>query len=1086
MRQLALSLALLPILLAGATGASATSYVMASDGDLAAHSDLIAMVRVTAIESAPVAGLPATDALVEIERLIQGSAPGSSLVVRIPGGTQDRITWKIWGAPTFVPGERALLFLVAQDDGTYHVRHLMLGAFHAISVAGRSIAVRNLSEARAVPMPGQADTSETWRRPRDLDRFTAWLIDRARGTVRASDYFLAPDEVPGKFTFLSDEGLKIRWFEFDQGQSVSWRSQSSGQPGLAGGGASEFQAGLAAWTADSATNVAYTYSGQVGDGSLDRPDGTNSLLFERQIPDIDPFDCSGGGVLAVGGPWLDQDVRGTFRGEIFLRALEADIFTNVGLSCFFGSSSQPSEAAAELFTHELGHTLGLGHSCGDGDSGPCNSQAKGDATMRAFIHDDGRGARLGSDDRAGLAVLYGSGGGGGGGGGGGSGTPKTPTALAATLSGLSVDLSWQDRSTNEQGFRVYRGEDGAPLALLATLSAGAIAYNDSTVAAGHSYDYEVSAFNNRGESGRSNHVTLNVPNAQPITIVMVPTAATATGSVAHLAATVTGPVVRTEWNLGGIARAFSAAPCSAGRFCADHLYDIPGTYTVEVKAFGDLGQIAQATGQVTIGGAPVQLPGEDSFLQSVIFGPRGNTGVFKSDLWLHNDGPADTRVGLVYLPRGAGNPAPDRREITLLAGTSLFVPNVLGDLFGETGTQGSLALEYRRPIAAAAPGHTFAFARSFLEVPEGSFGQLVPEEGEATWTAEPKVVAGVIEGTGFASTLSAANLDATGGRVDVELTDALGASVGPAAGFALGARTTRSQPIANLFPNAKDHPGPFTARFTSTGVRFAGSATLLETGSQDQIFLPAVPPPPAEGSLDPNVSEGELLIPRVVRGKGQFGTQLTSKLVLWNPTDLARDLTLSLWLRGKNNSAPQTVLRSLAPRTALLIDDIAKDLFGLDEATGALRILWRGPVGPGPRVLALGFASTAGPPALRYGMLVDARRPFLEGSRRAVDFGAEQLPVSRSSYGVINLNNAPTNVRLTLADETGKTLAQTTFSLQARQHFERTLLGVFPGIPNGSNWHVTTEVLSGDDVLTYLANINATGDVFYVPGRPLD
>lgn len=1083
-RRLALSLGLLPSLLFLAPSASATSYVMASDGDLAAGSDAIALVRVMDVEPAPVGGLPATDALVEIERLVQGSVPGSSIVVRIPGGTRDRTLFKIWGAPTFKRGERALLFLVAQDDGTYHVRHLMLGAFHAVSRSGRSLALRDLSVATEVPMPGRTESSAVWRRPRDLDRFVAWLADRAAGKTREADYFVAPSELAGDFTFLDDEGLIVRWFEFDLGQSVSWRSQTSGQPGLAGGGAGEFQRSLASWTSDGATNVNYTYSGQVGGGSIDRQDGTNTILFERALPEIDPYDCSTGGVLAIGGPWLDQDVRGTYRGETYLRALEADIFTNLNLACFFENSASPSLAAEELFTHELGHTLGLGHSCGDGGSGGCNTAEKNDAVMRAFIHDNGRGGRLGTDDRAGLAVLYTPSGGGGGGGGG---TPQAPTALAATLSGLDANLTWQDRASNELGYRVYRGVDGGALALLATLPSGAVSYADGGLSPGHRYDYEVAAFNNRGESGRSNHVTLTVPNAQPIGVTLVPTPAAVAGVVAHLAATTTGPVVRVEWNLGGIARAFSAGPCSPGRFCADHLYDLPGTYTLQVKAFGDLGQTAEATGTVVVGGSTVVLPGEDSFLQSVIFGPRGATGVFKSDLWLHNDGPADTRVGLLYLPRGAGNPNPDRREITLVAGSSLFLPNVLGDLFGETSTQGSLALEYRRPVAAAAsPGRTFAFARSFLEVAGGSFGQLVPEEAEATWSAEAKVVAGVLEGGGFGSTLSAANLDATGGRVDVDLFDAQGVAVGPATSFALGARTTRSQPIANLFPAAKDRTGPFTARFTSTGVRFAASATLLETGSQDQIFLPAAPPPPAESSLDPLISEGELLIPRVVRGQGQFNTQLTTKLVIWNSTDQPRDLTLSLWLRGQANSAAQSVVRSLPARASLLVDDVAKDLFGLDEATGALRILWRGPVGPGPRILALGLATTAGPPAQRFGMLVDARRPAVEGSRRAVDFGAEQLPTSRSSYGVINLNNAPTSVRLTLEDEKGTVLGQTTFSLKARQHFERTLLGVFSGLANGSNWSVTTEVLGGGDVLTYLANINATGDVFYVPGRPID
>ena len=40
--------------------------------------------------------------------------------------------------------------------------------------------------------------------------------------------------IGGKFTYLG--GFKQRWIEFDKGQSIGWRAQRSGQPGLAGGG----------------------------------------------------------------------------------------------------------------------------------------------------------------------------------------------------------------------------------------------------------------------------------------------------------------------------------------------------------------------------------------------------------------------------------------------------------------------------------------------------------------------------------------------------------------------------------------------------------------------------------------------------------------------------------------------------------------------------------------------------------------------------------------------------------------------------------------------------------------------------------
>ncbi len=1062
----------------------ATTYVMVADADLARQADVIAVVKVASVELSPQAARLATDVQVEVERAVQGNLPGSSLVIRVPGGVRGNLGLKIWGAPEFKVGDRALVFLNPQSDGSFSIRHLMLGAFFEVPWNGRSVALRNLDDAGELVPSGREKISAEGRRPRDFQRFVDWLQDRAAGRDREPDYFISPEAAPPtKFTFLTSNGFRIRWFEFDRGQSVSWRSNSSGQEGVTGGGHAEFQRVISAWNADGGTNINYAYVGQTtAAGGLDNFDDINAILFNRTLNS--PYDCNTGGVLAIGGPWFDPDIRETYRGESYIVAQGGDIATNSGLSCFFLSSVDGSSGAEELFGHELGHTLGLGHACGDAGSGTCTSGVKNDALMRAFIHDDSRGARLSTDDKEAIAVLYTPSGGGGGGG----GRPSAPGSFAGRLEGTNAVLTWVDQATNEQGFRVYRGVAGGALTLHATLAANIQTYTDANLAAGTTYAYEVAAFNNRGESNRTARVTLTVPNAQPISITIQAVPPALAGAFVPFQAITSGPVVRAEWEFTSVGRGTSDAACDTGRFCSSFLFTVPGTYTIKVKAVGDVGQTAEDTETVTIGVAGTPLAEADSFLQSVLFGPRGNTGTFKSDLWLHNAGTSDTLVALVYLPRGAGNPNPERREFVLPSGRSEFIQNLVSTLFAETNTQGSLGIELVQPTDGGAP-KVFAFGRSYAEVPEGSFGQLVEEEAESTWSNAEKAATGIFEGSGFTTTLLAANLDSIGGRVDVDLFDAQGNAVGASAAFTLGPRTMRFQPLATLFPAITGRTGPFTARFRSTGVRYAASATLLETGSTDQIFIPAAPLPPAEGSLDPNLSEGELIVPRIVRGKGQFNTTLANKLIAWNPTSSVRNLTLSFWRRGQDNSNPPTVTRTLPPNGTLLIDDVVKDLFNLDEDTGALRILWSGPVGLGPRILSLGFANTpatSGVPAKRFGMLVDSRRPIVAGASRSLDFGAEKTNLSRSSYGVINLNNSNATIRLTLRDENGATLGQETMSLKARQHFERTLLGIFPTVPDGSNWHLTTEVIAGSDVLSYLANINSTGDVFYVPGRPLD
>lgn len=497
LRHIVLSLSASLLLLA--PRAEATTYMMVSDADLAAQASAIAEVSVESVDVSPAKGSPATDYLVSVERVLQGSLPGSSLIVRVPGGLRaDGMGLKVWGAPEFAAGDRALLFLAPNRDGSFRILHLMLGAFHVVrDTQGSWLAVRNLSEAQEVRLPGAPDRAEE-RGARDLGKFREWLTDRALGAERKADYFTSRRPVQSltaPYTFFVRNGLRMRWFEFDLRQSISWRALSSGQPAVPGGGFNEFKAALNAWNHAADTNIRYSYAGETQDTTgLSAYDGVNTIVFDQALPE--KFSCETGGVLAKGGPWLDSSDRSTFNGETFIKIAGGDIVTNTGLGCFFERTGNPSKSAEELFAHELGHTLGLGHSCGDDASGSCANRAKNDALMRSFIHGDGRGARLSSDDLAGIQTLYGT---------GSTTTPRRgpapPANLKATVTGRSIRLDWKDQSSNEKGFRVYRsvGNNGE-LTLLVTLPINAKTYTDQNLAASTKYTYLVASFNNKGET----------------------------------------------------------------------------------------------------------------------------------------------------------------------------------------------------------------------------------------------------------------------------------------------------------------------------------------------------------------------------------------------------------------------------------------------------------------------------------------------------------------------------------------------------------------------------------------------------------
>jgi hypothetical protein len=514
---------------------TATTAVLLTDVQLAASSRVIIVGEVLSLKSQWDGDHQNiyTYVKVHVSSTIKGNLKGDQIVFKQLGGRVGDASTVIFGAPEYEVGQRVLLFLDTARNGTLRIAHLFQGKYDIVDdqSSGKSLVERkidhdsvNLLGAQESPDITNAATfgSFTKKIERVLREQATDVALYAQAYEGVPIVETPPEyiddanggDITPQYTFL---GSGYRWFQPDSAQAVSYRLNQTAAP-VAGGGVTEINQGLAAWTNVQTTALVLQNIGSTTAFGF-QADGVSAISFNDPLDQMqDPVGCSG--VLAIGGVSSANGETRVIGGQVFNRILEGDVVFNRNFGCFLGVSINLAEVAC----HEIGHSIGFGHSA---DS----------AAIMAPTARGNRGAVLAADDIAAVSFLYP-----GSKSGGGPVIPTAPGSLAASAaSSTAINLSWADNSNNEDGFKLERKTDSTgTYAQIAQLPAGQTSYSNTGLQASTTYYYRIRAFNTAGDSGNSNEAFATTLSTCSFTVSPTSQTFNMTGGLGSVSVTASG------------------------------------------------------------------------------------------------------------------------------------------------------------------------------------------------------------------------------------------------------------------------------------------------------------------------------------------------------------------------------------------------------------------------------------------------------------------------------------------------------------------------------------------------------------------
>ena len=369
-----------------------------------------------------------------------------------------------------------------------------------------------------------------------------------------------------------------------------------------------------------------------------------------------------------------------------------------------------------------------------------------------------------------------------------------------------------------------------------------------------------------------------------------------------------------------------------------------------------------------------------------------------TDLDLHNPGITDVTVYLAFLPEGADNSGAVEATVTVPAGTSVELLDVVRTTFAGNGP-GALRLR--------ATGELLVASRTYNTTAGGTYGQFVPAGDPAAAVAPggSALLAGVQSDASFRANVGIANLSDQAATAVMDLYNA--------AGSLLAQHPVTLQPFGWL--QETDVDGFVIVRNTSAAATLQVYASVVDNGTGDPTFItPTAPATPGN----------PVWIAAAAHTKGLEDSLWRTDVELVNTSASDASVTLEFYPADSDNTSHGSRQLFVPAGTAIRLSDVLMLEFSASGA-GALRAsVSSGAVVITSRTFNQAPNGTLGqfiPARPETAAIVAGASGILLQLRRDADF--------RSNVGMVNLTGQPIQVTADYYQADGTHLGTRTYDL---------------------------------------------------------